>query len=157
MILDHVGVAVRSLEQAVERWRAVFGYRQETGVVTNTRQKVRVVFLGRPGSLPVKLIEPTDPSSSVYEFAQRGGGLHHLCFRCEEIDAELARLRALGLRVIAPPQPGEAFGGERIAFVYAGEGLNIELIDTLERAGRLADGDATPADADGAPAARHAR
>jgi methylmalonyl-CoA/ethylmalonyl-CoA epimerase len=144
MILDHVGVAVRSLEPAIERWREVFGYRQETEIVTNTRQKVRVVFLGRPGSLQVKLIEPTDPSSSVHAFAQRGGGLHHLCFRCEEIDAELARLHALGLRVIAPPQPGEAFGDERIAFVYAGDGLNIELIDTLERAGRLQGGAGAP-------------
>lgn len=137
MILDHVGVAVRSIEQAIEHWQSVFGYRQETAIVTNTRQKVRVVFLGRPDSLQVKLIEPTDPSSPIHVFAQRGGGLHHLCFRCDSVDAELVRLEALGLRVIAPPQPGEAFDDEKIAFIYAGGGLNIELIDTAKRAGRL--------------------
>lgn len=136
MILDHVGVAVRSLERALERWEQVFGYRQETAIVTNTRQKVRVAFVGREGSLQVKLIEPTDESSPIWMFAQRGGGLHHLCFRAESLDAELARLQALGLRVLAEPQPGEAFDEERIAFVYAGDGLNIELIDTLKRAGR---------------------
>jgi methylmalonyl-CoA/ethylmalonyl-CoA epimerase len=150
MILDHVGVAVRSIEPALERWQEVFGYRQETAIVTNTRQRVRVVFLGRPGSLQVKLIEPTDHSSPIHAFTRRGGGLHHLCFRCESVDAELARLEALGLRVIAPPQPGEAFGDEKIAFVYAGDGLNIELIDTVTRAGRLPDGGAAPA----APEAR---
>lgn len=143
MILDHIGIAVRSLERSLEHWQAVFGYRQETEIVTNTRQKVRVVFLARQGSLPVKLVEPTDPSSPIYAFSQRGGGLHHLCFRAESLATELARLEALGLRVIAPPQPGEAFANEKIAFVYAGDGLNIELIDTLKRAGRLAD-DSTP-------------
>ncbi len=101
---------------------------------------MRVVFLERPGSLQVKLIEPTDPTSPIHALAQRGGGLHHLCFRCESVDAEIVRLEELGLRVIVPPQPGEAFEDERIAFVYAGEGLSIELIDTERRAGRLPDG-----------------
>lgn len=139
MILDHVGIAVRSLERSIEHWRAVFGYRQATEIVTNTRQKVRVVFLAKDGSLPVKLIEPTDPTSPVHVFAQRGGGLHHLCFRSPSVDAEVARLEALGLRIIEPPQPGEAFENEKIAFVYAGDGLNIELIDTELRARRLTD------------------
>jgi methylmalonyl-CoA/ethylmalonyl-CoA epimerase len=83
-----------------------------TEIVTNTRQKVGVV-------------------------CQRGGGLHHLCFRCESVDAEVVRLEELGLRVVAPRQPGEAFEDERIAFLYAGDGLSIELIDTERRAGRL--------------------
>lgn len=142
MILDHVGIAVRSLERSLEQWHTAFGYRQDTEIVINTRQMVRVVFLARPGSLQVKLVEPTDPSSPIHAFAQRGGGLHHLCFRCESLDAELVRLEMLGLRVIAPPQPGEAFEGEKIAFVSAGDGLNVELIDTLKRAGRLPSGPA---------------
>jgi methylmalonyl-CoA/ethylmalonyl-CoA epimerase len=137
MILDHVGIAVRSIERSIEQWVTVFGYEQATEIVTNTRQKVRVVFLARRGSLQVKLIEPTDATSPVHAFAQRGGGLHHLCFRCESLDAEVSRLEALGLRVITPPQPGEAFENEKIAFVYAGDGLNLELIDTERRARRL--------------------
>ncbi len=137
MILDHVGIAVRSIERSIEHWAEVFGYDQATEVVINTRQKVRVVFLTKPGSLQIKLIEPTDPTSPVHAFTRRGGGLHHLCFRCESVDAEVARLVALGLRVLAPPEPGEAFDNEMIAFVYAGDGLNVELIDTVRRAGRL--------------------
>jgi methylmalonyl-CoA/ethylmalonyl-CoA epimerase len=134
MIIDHVGIAVRSIEQAVEQWRTVFGYQPLTDVVTNHAQQVRVIFLHKVGSLQVKLIEPTDASSPVYALAQRGGGLHHLCFRCESLDAEVARLKAAGLRVLAEPQPGEAFEGEGIAFLYAGNGLNVELIDTDKRA-----------------------
>ena len=142
MILDHVGIAVRSIERSIEHWAEVFGYEQATEVVLNTRQNVRVVFLAKPGSMQVKLIEPTDPTSPVHAFTQRGGGLHHLCFRCDSVDAEVARLVALGLRVLAPPEPGEAFDNEMIAFVYAGDGLNVELIDTVRRAGRLLTPDA---------------
>ncbi len=136
MVIDHVGVAVRSIEQALEHWERSLGYRPVTEVVTNTRQRVRVVFLEKAGSLPVKLVEATDPGSPVYAFAQRGGGLHHLCFRCESVDAEVARMRALGHRILAEPQPGEAFEDEKIAFVHCA-GMNVELIDTLKRARRL--------------------
>ena len=135
MVIDHVGIAVRSLESGIEHWDKVFGYRQSTEIVINTRQQVRVVFLERKDSLSVKLIEPTDKSSPIYEFAQRGGGLHHLCFKCASMDVEIERLTGMGLRVLAGPQPGEAFENENIAFVFAKNGLNIELIDTDKRAG----------------------
>lgn len=138
MIIDHVGVVVRSLERSVEHWRTVFGYEPVTEPVVNSRQHARVVFLAKAGSLQVKLIEPTDPGSPVHALAQRGGGLHHLCFRCDSIEEELPRLKAQGIRVLAPPAPGEAFDGDIIAFAYAGEGLTIELIDTERRARRLA-------------------
>lgn len=138
MILDHVGIAVRSIEQAARRWEVQFGYRPMTRPVVNTRQKVKVLFLAKEGSLPVKLIEPTDASSPIQAFSARGGGLHHLCFRCQSVDAETARLSSLGVRGLAEIQPGEAFENEKIAFVYAGDGVNVELIDTLRRAGRIA-------------------
>ncbi len=137
MVVDHVGIAVRAIEPAVERFTRLFGYRQATAVVTNTRQKVLVTFLEKEGSLPVKLIAPSDPTSPIQAFVQRGGGLHHLCFRCASLDAEMVRLRELGVRVLSPPAPGEAFEDERIAFVYAGDGLNVEIIDTLRRAARI--------------------
>lgn len=134
MIIDHIGIAVRSIEEGVAYWKGVFGYRQLTEVVVNTRQKVKVAFLVKENSLSVKLIEPTDASSPVYAFAQRGGGLHHLCFRCDDLQDEVSRLSSLGLRVLVPPQPGEAFDNESIAFLFGKHGLNIELVDTEKRA-----------------------
>lgn len=139
MVIDHIGVAVKSLESGIEHWEKVFGYKQMTEIVINTRQKVRVVFLTKSDSLPVKLIEPIDSSSPIYTFAQRGGGLHHLCFKCEKLEDELGRFQELGLRVLSEPQPGEAFENENIAFIYAKHGMNIELIDTGKRAQRLID------------------
>ena len=137
MVIDHVGIAVKSLEESIEHWKSVFGYRQLTSIVTNTRQKVRVAFLAKENSLTVKLIEPTDSASPVYAFAQRGGGLHHLCFKCAQLEDELAKLTSLGLRVLVKPQPGEAFDNEDIAFIFDKQNLNIELIATEKKAGLL--------------------
>lgn len=137
MVIDHVGIAVKNLDNAIPHWKKVFGYQQMTEAVINSRQKVRVVFLHKQDSLTIKLIEPLDKTSPVYTFAMKGGGLHHICFKCENMDNELQRLSAMGLRVLAAPQPGEAFENENIAFIYAKQGLNIELISTDKKAGRL--------------------
>jgi len=136
MQIDHIGIVVKSLEAGIAHWTTVFEYRQMTEPVVNTRQKVRVVFLEKEDSLPVKLIEPVDETSVIYAMAQKGGGLHHLCFKCDEMEGELARLKGHGLRLLAEPQPGEAFENEDIAFLWAKQGLNIEVIDTDRRASR---------------------
>lgn len=136
MVIDHVGVAVGSIDEAVPQWERMFGYVRTSEPVINTRQKVKVVFLAKPGSLPVKLIEPLDAASPIHAFSRRGGGLHHLCFRCDSVPAQVERMRAAGARVLSEPQPGEAFDNEAIAFVYAA-GLNVELIDTDRRARSL--------------------
>jgi methylmalonyl-CoA/ethylmalonyl-CoA epimerase len=98
---------------------------------------VHVVFLVKEGSTTVKLVASSDEASPVFAYGRRGGGLHHLCFRCADLNSELCRLSKHGVRVLARPQPGEAFANEKIAFVYAGHGLNIELVDTGKKARRL--------------------
>ena len=139
MVIDHIGIVVRTLEPAIHEWSTILGYRQMTEIVANSRQKVRVVFLQKEESMTVKLIEPTESASPVFRFAEKGGGLHHLCFRCEDVAAEVARLEALGFRTLTPPQPGEAFENHDIAFVYLQPlGLNLELIDTEVKAKCLA-------------------
>jgi methylmalonyl-CoA/ethylmalonyl-CoA epimerase len=137
VVIDHIGIAVRYLEEGIKHWETVFGYKQFTDVITNTRQKVRVTFLTKRDSLMIKLIEPTDSGSSVYPFAQRGGGLHHLCFKCENLEEEISKLSSLGLRVLVKPEPGEAFENENIAFIIDKQGLNIELVATHKKAGIL--------------------
>ena len=137
MVIDHLGIVVNSVEKSIEYWENVFGYIQMTEIVINTRQKVKVVFLTKENSLIVKLIEPIDETSPVYRIARKGGGLHHLGFRCKNIDEEITRLKSLGLRVITNPQPGEAFENNQIAFLLGNQSLNIELIDTNKKARKI--------------------
>jgi methylmalonyl-CoA/ethylmalonyl-CoA epimerase len=135
MVLDHVGIVVQSLEKGIQQWEEIFGYLRASSIVVNTRQKVRVVFLAKMESLTVKLVEPLDATSPVSMFARKGGGLHHLCFRCDNLKMQIAFLRQHQARLIVPPEPGEAFKNREIAFLLAANNLNIELIDTTEKEG----------------------
>jgi len=135
MVIDHIGIVVRSLEEGLRQWETLFGYDKCSDVVLNTRQKVKVVFLSKKDSLVVKLIEPSEPDSPVFAIARRGGGLHHLCFRCADMAEEIPLLSEKGAKLIVPPQPGEAFRNHDIAFLLAGNNLNVELIDTAEKQG----------------------
>ncbi len=135
MIIDHIGIVAPCLEKAQRQWERLFGYQRNSDIVLNTRQKVRVVFLSKQDSMTVKLIEPSSPDSPVFQAARRGGGLHHLCFRCSGLQAQIPLLQQQGARLIVPPQPGEAFRNHPIAFMLAGNNLNIELIDTSEKQG----------------------
>jgi methylmalonyl-CoA/ethylmalonyl-CoA epimerase len=137
MKIDHICFAVRDLREGITYWEDAFGYSQMTEIVENTLQKVRVVFLCKNDSTMVKLIEPIPENESLVKFVNRGGGFHHICFKCSEIRMTIHELTGKGLITLVPPQPGEAFNNHDIAFMLARHGLSIELIDTDEKAGIL--------------------
>lgn len=137
IIIDHIGIVVSDITKGIDHWESVFGYKQMTNIVINSKQKVKVTFVEKEGSIIIKLIEPIDETSSIYSFAKKGGGLHHLCFKCDNLDDQLKDFSEKGLRILVPPQSGEAFENENIAFVFAKQGLNIELIDTDKKASKL--------------------
>lgn len=136
MKLDHICFAVKNIEEGISYWERVFGYRQMTDIVINTLQKVKVVFLSKEESLLIKLIEPLLDNQSLINFVNRGGGFHHICFRVDEMADTLKELNGKGLLTLVPPQPGEAFNNNDIAFLLAKYGINVEIIDTDEKAGR---------------------
>ncbi len=123
--LDHIGIAVKSLDEA--KIYEALGLSVEH-VETVASQGVRTAFLSA-GDAKVELLEPTGPDSAVAKFIdKRGEGIHHICFRVDDIDAHLARLKAEGYRLInEAPVPGAH--GCRIAFLHpaAGNGVLIEL------------------------------
>lgn len=135
MKIDHICFAVKDIEEGISYWEHVFGYRQLTSVVENTLQKVKVVFLTKDDSMMIKLIEPVKSNQSLMNFVTKGGGFHHLCFRVDDIKEAMKELKEKGLLTLVPPQPGEAFNNHDIAFMLAKYGVNIELIDTEEKAG----------------------
>jgi methylmalonyl-CoA/ethylmalonyl-CoA epimerase len=137
MIIDHICFAVKNLEEGIVYWENIFGYEQKTEIITNSLQKVKVTFLHKQNSIDIKLIEPLEINESLIRFVNRGGGFHHICFKCSDIGSKIDELKNKGLIMLVPPQPGEAFNNKNIAFLFAKYGLNLELIDTDERAGLL--------------------
>lgn len=135
MIIDHIGIVVPSLAEGIKQWTDLFGYTQKTLPILNSIQNVNVVFLVKSDSLTIKLIAPVSEDSPIKVFALKGGGLHHLCFRCDNLEEEIPILQERGARLIVPPQQGEAFNNHNIAFLLASNNLNVELIDTNEKRG----------------------
>ncbi len=137
MKIDHICFAVKNLQEGIGYWDRVFGYKQMTEIVINSRQKVKVTFLKKENSIIIKLIEPVEGNLSLTNFVNKGGGFHHLCFKCDDVSDSLKDLKEKGLLTLVPPQKGEAFNNHDIAFLLAKYGINIELIDTDEKAGIL--------------------
>jgi methylmalonyl-CoA/ethylmalonyl-CoA epimerase len=137
MKIDHICFAVKNIQDGIIYWDNVFGYKQMTNIVENTLQKVKVTFLHKDDSITIKLIEPLESNQSLINLVNRGGGFHHICFKCSDMNEKIAELKKQGLLTLVPPQPGEAFNNHNIAFLLARYGLNIELIDTDEKAGML--------------------
>jgi methylmalonyl-CoA/ethylmalonyl-CoA epimerase len=133
MTLDHVAVAVKSIDAVAERLCSLLGYARRTDKVINAEQKVVVQFLHKPASIDIKLIEPFGDDSPLWASLRKGEGLHHVCFKVPDVRNDCDRLVARGARLLSPPAAGEAFDGGLIAFLYLGHGLNIELIDTDDR------------------------
>lgn len=131
--LDHIGIAVRSLEAA--RIYEVLGLSVQHTEVVET-QKVKTAFLS-VGDSNLELLEPTSPDSPIAKFIEkRGEGIHHICLRVDNIEEHLERLKAEGYRLVNDaPVPGAH--GCRVAFLHpsAGNGVLIELSQTMDEEG----------------------
>jgi methylmalonyl-CoA/ethylmalonyl-CoA epimerase len=126
--IDHLGVAVRSIDDALGIYRAL-GL-SESGREEVASQKVITAFLP-VGESQIELLQPTSADSPVGKFLEkRGEGIHHVCFAVENLEAALADLSRKGFRLIhTAPVPGA--GGKRVAFLHpeAGRGVLIELAE----------------------------
>ena len=126
--IDHVGIAVADLDEAVER------YRRTLGVEPSHRERVEdqgvdeVLF--PVGTSFIQLIGALGPETPVGAFlAKRGPGVHHVAYRVDDLAAALERLRAEGVRLVdETPRPGSR--GTTIAFVHPKgmEGVLVELV-----------------------------
>jgi 4-hydroxyphenylpyruvate dioxygenase-like putative hemolysin len=134
MLIDHICLAVKSINSSSRRICEILNYHEKTDPVKNNAQDVNVQFLAKAGSLDIKLIEPASKESPLINFLRtRGEGLHHICFKSDDVNKSLEYILQKGARLTAEPVPGEAFDDALIAFAYIAGGLNIEIIDTDRR------------------------
>lgn len=129
-VLDHIGIAVKSLEAA--RVYQALGLTTDHVEVVET-QRVKTAFLS-VGDSNLELLEPTSDDSPIAKFIEkRGEGIHHICLRVDDLEAHLQRLQGEGFRLInEAPVPGAH--GCRVAFLHpaAGNGVLIELSEKHE-------------------------
>ena len=129
--LDHIGIAVADLDEALAFYRDALGL-EISPPEEVVSQGVRVHFVkagGEAGGAALELLEATADSSPIARFvARRGPGLHHITLRVPDLDAALAELKGRGVRLIdAAPRPGAH--GTRVAFIHpsSAHGVLVEL------------------------------
>lgn len=126
--IDHVGIAVRSLERSLPFWSAALGL-EVSGIETVASEQVKVALL-EAGPSRLELLEPTDADSPVARsIGKRGEGIHHLTLGVSDIEGLVQRLRAQGVTLIGDaPRPGAE--GRRVAFVHPKStgGVLLELV-----------------------------
>ena len=126
-ILDHVGIAVKNLDEALAFYRDALGLHVEVPEEVAS-QRVRAHFIAT-GPSALELLEPTSADSVIARYVEkRGPGLHHITLRVDDIRAALEQLRARGVRLVdEQPRPGAE--GALVAFIHpsAAHGVLVEL------------------------------
>jgi methylmalonyl-CoA/ethylmalonyl-CoA epimerase len=114
--IDHLGIAVESLEAASAFYREVLGL-EPAGVEEVPDQKVRVAMF-RVGEVRIELLEPTSPDSPVAQFIEkRGQGIHHIAYAVDDASAAVETLVSRGVEMI-DRTPRRGAGGSMIAFLH---------------------------------------
>jgi methylmalonyl-CoA epimerase len=131
-ILDHLGIAVRSIEDARGLYEALGAVVSGMEEIAHERVRVAMMAVGPgAGSPRIELLEATDPDSAVGRFlAKRGEGLHHVALRVPDLAAAVERLKGLGVRLVSEEiQMGT--GGHRYVFVHpaSANGVLLELVE----------------------------
>jgi methylmalonyl-CoA/ethylmalonyl-CoA epimerase len=127
--IDHIGIAVKSLAEAVKVYQNAIGLRV-AGYDEVDDQGVRVAMLSI-GESRIELLEPTRADSPIEKFmSKRGEGIHHIAVRVDNIEEALERLKASGARLI-DSEPRRGAHDTRIAFIHPSSthGVLLELVE----------------------------
>jgi len=127
MHIDHIGIAVKDLEKAVETYEKLLNKKCDKREFVES-EKVETAFFNT-GESKVELLGGTTPDSVINKYIDKNGeGIHHVAFEVDDIHAELERLRAEGFTVLNE-QPKDGADDKLVAFVHPKDnhGVLVEL------------------------------
>jgi len=114
--IDHLGIAVKNLEESVEYYEKTLGLKCEHTEEVES-QKVRTAFF-HCGEVHIELLEPTSEESPIAKFLEKNGeGIHHVAFYTDDIKGQLAQASGAGARLIHE-EPFEGAAGKLVAFLH---------------------------------------
>jgi len=127
--VEHIGVAVKNVDEAVRIYRDVLGFKLE-GIHVLKERKVKVAFFSTGGDAHIELLEPIGSDSPVAKFLEnRGEGIHHIAVKIKDIEAALEEYKRKGV-VLVDDKPQVGAEGAKIAFVHpkSTKGVLLELV-----------------------------
>lgn len=128
--LDHVGVAVKNLDEAVKVYHGILGF-EPKGIHILKERKVKVAFFSMGAEGQIELLEPLGSDSPVAKFLEaRGEGIHHIAIRVDDIEKKLIALKQRGA-VLIDDKPRDGAEQKKIAFVSpkSAKGVLVELVE----------------------------
>ena len=115
MKLDHVGIAVKSIDDTLAVYRKLMQFQEKRTEVASQGAKVALI---PAGGLTLELLEPTSKDSAIGKFlAERGEGLHHIAFEVDDIEASMEEFKAKGFRFVYE-KPAAGKFGSRVNFMH---------------------------------------
>lgn len=128
--IDHIGIAVKNLDEAVVLYRDVLGFHFE-GTETLNERKIKIASFKGGSESHIELVQPLNNDSTVAKFLEtRGEGIHHIAIKVKNIKTMLEEFKRKGINLIdEEPKPGA--GGSRIAFIHpkSTRGVLLELVE----------------------------
>jgi len=127
--MDHVGIAVKNLDEAIHVYRDLLGFKL-MGVHVLAERKIKIALISTGGETQIELVQPLDAESTVAKFLEtRGEGIHHFAIRVEDIEAALAYMEKNGATLI-DETPRIGAEGKKVAFVHpkSTKGVLLELV-----------------------------
>jgi methylmalonyl-CoA/ethylmalonyl-CoA epimerase len=130
-VLHHLGFVVKSISTVADEFAASISAGWDGEIILDPIQRVRVAFFSPVDSAnPVyELVEPASEDSPVTDFLKKRGGLHHVCYEVNDLDAALKAARSTGWAIASSPAPAVAFEGRRIAWISSKTRLLMELLE----------------------------
>lgn len=126
--INHIGIAVRSIEEAAKLYTEGLGL-EVHDIETVEAYKVKIAMIP-VGDSKIELVEPIDPEGKIAKYIEKKGeGLHHLALEVDDIEAALSSLKASGIPLI-DETPRAGAGGTRVAFLGPkGAKTSLELVE----------------------------
>lgn len=127
--MDHVGIAVKNLDEAIHVYRDLLGFKL-MGVHVLAERKIKIALISTGGETQIELVQPLNAESTVAKFLEtRGEGIHHFAIRVEDIEAALADMKKNGVTLI-DETPRIGAEGKKVAFVHpkSTKGVLLELV-----------------------------
>ncbi len=127
--MDHVGIAVKNLDEAIHVYRDLLGFKL-MGVHVLAERKIKIALISTGGETQIELVQPLDAESTVAKFLEtRGEGIHHFAIRVEDIKAALANMKKNNITLI-DEKPRIGAEGKKVAFVHpkSTKGVLLELV-----------------------------
>jgi methylmalonyl-CoA/ethylmalonyl-CoA epimerase len=117
MKIDHFGYVVENIEDSISHFIHDYNYSLITPSIYDPEQHVKLALLSS-GSHFVEFIQPIDETSPSFAFLQKGGGLHHICYKVSSIEESILQLKKSKHLLFKTPVAAVLFGGKKVAFLY---------------------------------------